>query len=141
MGRAACLISSRSGRLVPMKIIAIVLLGTAFAFSAGDPQGFYFWKSGDLKAFTKTLPAKMDAKKFANQRLGDDGNHYYLMVHREGTADAELHETQADVIVVQTGEGTLVYGGEVVEMPAKVPHWVKVAPGKQITYLVIKVTQ
>jgi len=153
-----------------MKIIAIVLLGTAFAFSAGDPQGFYFWKSADLKAFTKTLPAKMDAKKFANQGLGDDGNHYYLMVHREGTADAELHETQADVIVVQTGEGTLVYGGQmvdgktsapneirgpgiaggtekplmpgdVVEMPAKVPHWVKVAPGKQITYLVIKVTQ
>ena len=151
-----------------MRPIAVVLLGAAFAFSAGDPQGFYFWKSADLKMHTKSLSPKMDAKKFANQKLGENGNHYYLMVHREATGDAELHETQADIIVVQTGEGSLVYGGQitdgkttapneirgpgitggmekplmpgdVVEMPAKVPHWVKVAPGKQITYLVVKV--
>ena len=31
--------------------------------------------------------------------------------------------------------------GDVVEIPAKVPHWVKLAPGRQITYLVVKVTQ
>src|SRR5690242_4477213 len=92
--QAACHISFRSARLVrgdSMKLIAVALLGTAFAFSAGDPQGFYFWKSNDLKMFTKSLSPKMDAKKFANERLGDDGNHYYLMVHREGTGDAELH--------------------------------------------------
>jgi mannose-6-phosphate isomerase-like protein (cupin superfamily) len=153
-----------------MKLIIVALLGAVFAFPAGDPQGFFFWKSADLKAFSKSLSPKMDAKKFATQRLGENGNHFYLMVHREGTADAELHETQADVIIVQTGEGTLVYGGQmvdgkttapneirgpgisggsekpllpgdVVEMPAKVPHWVKVAPGKQLTYLVVKVTQ
>jgi hypothetical protein len=153
-----------------MKLPAVALLATAFAFSAGDPQGFYYWKSADLKMFQKTLAPKIDAKKSANQRIGENGNHYYLAVHREGTGDAELHETQADILVVQTGEGTLVYGGQmmdpkttaphevrgpgisdgiekalapgdVVEMPAKVPHWVKVAPGKQITYLVVKVTQ
>jgi len=153
-----------------MKILAIVLLGAAFAFSAGDPQGFHFWKSSDLKVYTKTLSPKMDAKKFVSERLSENGNHSYVMVHREATGDAELHETQADVIVVQTGEGTLVYGGQmkdgqttapheirgpglsggtekplmpgdIAEVPAKVPHWVKVAPGKQITYLVVKVTQ
>ena len=153
-----------------MKLPILIPLAALFAFSASDPQGFYYWKSADLKMFTKTMGPKMDAKKFANQRIGENGSHYYLMVHREGTGDSELHETQADVIIVQTGEGTLVYGGQmadgkttapnevrgsgitggmekplapgdVVEMPAKVPHWVKVAPGKQITYLVVKVTQ
>jgi hypothetical protein len=153
-----------------MKLPAVAILTCAFAFSAGDPQGFYFWKSADLKMFDQSLAPKMDAKKFANQRLAENGNHYYLMVHREGTGDAELHETQADVIIMQTGEGTLVYGGEmvdgkttapnevrgpgikggterplapgdIVEVPAKLPHWVKVAPGKHITYLVVKVTQ
>ena len=153
-----------------MRPIAIVLLGAAFAFSAGDPQGFYFWTSADLKMHTKSLSPKMDAKKFANQKLGENGNHYYLMVHREATGDAELHETQADIIVVQTGEGSLVYGGQMVDgkttapnemraaaikggmekpigagdvvtIPAKVAHQVKLAPGKEFTYFVVKVTQ
>lgn len=153
-----------------MKLPAALLACTAFAFSAGDPQGFNYWKSTDLKAYAKTLAPKLDAKKSANQRVGEDGSHYFLMVHREGTGDSELHETQADVFIVQSGEGTLVYGGQiadgkttapneirgsgitggmekplmpgdVADIPAKLPHWVKVAPGKQITYLVVKVTQ
>ena len=153
-----------------MKLPAVAALAALFAFAAADPQGFHYFKSADLKMFTKTLAPKVDAKKFVTQRLGDNGNHYYLMVHREGTGDAELHETQADIMIVQTGEGTLVYGGQmvdpkttapneqrgpgisggmekplapgdIVEMPAKVPHWVKVPPGRQITYLVVKVTQ
>ena len=153
-----------------MKLPAIALLASVFSYSAGDPQGFEYWKAADLKMFGKTLAPKIDAKKSANVRIGENGNHFYLMVHREGTGDSELHETQADIIVVQTGEGTLVYGGQmaggkttapnevrgsgisgglekplapgdVVEVPAKTPHWVKVAPGKQITYLVVKVTQ
>lgn len=153
-----------------MKLPAVAALAAAVAFCAGDPQGVQHWKSGDLKMFTKTLAPKVNAQKFVTQRLAENGNHYYLMVHREGTGDAELHEKDADIMIVQTGEGTLVWGGkmtdakttapneqrgpgisggteqplapgDVVEMPAKVPHWVKVAPGKQITYLVVKVTQ
>jgi mannose-6-phosphate isomerase-like protein (cupin superfamily) len=151
-----------------MRLAAILILGAAFAFSADDPQGFHFWKSADLKAFGKTLAPKVDAKKVANQRIGENGNHYYLVVHRQGTGDSELHETEADIFIVQSGAGTLVYGGQiadgkttapnevrgsgitggmekplapgdVVELPAKLPHWVKVAPGKEITYVVVKV--
>lgn len=104
----------------------------------------------------------------ASEKIADLPFH----TRRPETAASTQHYAQLlrNVIVVQTGEGTLVYGGEmvdgkttapneirgpriaggtekplmpgdVVEMPAKVPHWVKVAPGKQITYLVIKVTQ
>ena len=73
-------------------------------------------------------------------------------------------------MVVESGEGTLVYGGAMVDgkttapneirgasisggmekklapgdvatVPAKLPHQVKLDPGKQITYFVVKVTQ
>lgn len=153
-----------------MKTIGIILLGAVFAFSAGDPAGFRFWKSSELKMYSQTLSPKVDATKLASEKLLGSGNRSYVMVHREGTGESEIHEALADVIIVQSGEGTLVYGGEmvegrttapheirgralaggmekplmpgdIVEMPPKVPHWVKVAPGKQITYLVVKVTQ
>jgi mannose-6-phosphate isomerase-like protein (cupin superfamily) len=77
---------------------------------------------------------------------------------------------KADVIVIQTGTATLVTGGEVIdpkdtgpneiqgagikggvkrevgpgdviEIPAGVPHQFFIAPGTQITYLVVKVVK
>ena len=84
---------------------------------------------------------------------------------REGDGSAEVHETQVDVWIVQDGEvvggtmvepktvkpheirGTSIDGGEkqslkagdIVHIPVKVPHQLKIAPGKTFTYLVIKV--
>jgi mannose-6-phosphate isomerase-like protein (cupin superfamily) len=83
---------------------------------------------------------------------------------------AELHETQADVFFVQSGSATLVYGGTVVDgkttqpheirgpsiaggmekklsagdvvtIPAKTPHLLKIDPGNEFTYFFVKVTQ
>ena len=102
------------------------------------------------------------------ERIASYPNHYALMAHREGDGEAELHEKMADLFVVQSGEGTLVVGGtvpggkttapgeirgpsiqggehkklgpgDVVHIPANVPHQVLVAPGKQFTYFVMKV--
>lgn len=97
------------------------------------------------------------------------GNHAISISHREKDGRAELHETKADVIVIQSGEATLVFGGQVIDpkqtvaneiqgsgikggiskavktgdvihIPVGVPHQFFLAPGKQITYLVVKVT-
>ena len=89
-----------------------------------------------------------------------------MVAHREGSGEAEYHATQADVFVVQSGEATLVVGGELVDgkttraqrnarrlrikggtekklaagdvvtIPAKVAHQVKLDAGKQFTYFV-----
>jgi mannose-6-phosphate isomerase-like protein (cupin superfamily) len=93
-----------------------------------------------------------------------------MVAHREGSGEAEYHATQADIFVVQSGEATLVYGGslvdgkttapnemraasisggmekkiaagDVVTIPAKLPHQVKLDSGKEFTYFVVKVTQ
>jgi mannose-6-phosphate isomerase-like protein (cupin superfamily) len=98
------------------------------------------------------------------------GNHQLEISHRDKDGRAELHRVKADVIVIQSGTATLVYGGEVIdpaatlpneiqgsgikggdrrtvspgdiiEIPAGVPHQFLLAPGTQITYLVVKVLQ
>ena len=42
-----------------MKPIALALLLTGFALPAGDPAGFFLWKSAELKGYKTSLAAKM----------------------------------------------------------------------------------
>jgi mannose-6-phosphate isomerase-like protein (cupin superfamily) len=153
-----------------MKPLALALLLAGFALPAGDPTGFYLWKSAELKGFSKSLVSKMSEKKLASQSLANYGNYTFNVAHREATGEAEYHATQADVFFVQTGEATLVVGGElidgktsapnemraasikggvekklaagdVVTIPAKTAHQLKLDAGKQFTYFYVKVTQ
>lgn len=100
----------------------------------------------------------------------DFGNHLLEISHREANGRAELHKKKADVMVIQSGTATLAYGGtvidpvvtgpneiqgsgirgaqkrsvgpgDIIEIPAGVPHQFFLAPGTQITYLVVKVNQ
>ncbi len=100
----------------------------------------------------------------------DFGDHLLEISHREVSGKVELHQIKADVMVIQTGSATLVTGGEVVdakpsgpneiqgsaikggtkrtigpgdviEIPAGVPHQFLLEPGTQITYLVVKVVK
>jgi mannose-6-phosphate isomerase-like protein (cupin superfamily) len=153
-----------------MKLLVTALLCAGFALPAGDPPGFLMWTSAELKGFSKTLAPKVDAQKVATQALGGHGNYNFMMVHRQGSGLAEWHEIQSDIMVIETGSGTLTYGGELVDgkttqphemrgpsisggtekklspgdivtVPPKVAHQVKLDPGKEITYFVVKVTQ
>lgn len=153
-----------------MRALIIVFVTAAAALPAGAPQGFELWKSSDLQAFEKKLSPKMNPQKVATQPLGSFGNHNFLIAHREGNGEAEVHETQNDVMVIESGEATLVVGGTVVDpkttapheirgpsirggekksiaagdvlhIPVKVPHQMLVENGKQITYFVVKINE
>jgi len=146
--------------------LLLPLFATASLFAAGSP-GFVVWTPADLKNYEKSLHAKLDQNHNANERLPDLEGHTVLVVHREGTGLAETHETAADFVYVISGEATVVVGGtmvdgkttgpgeirgasvtvgetkktgagDVLHIPPRVPHWFKVDPGKQITYLVVK---
>src|SRR5580704_530712 len=100
----------------------------------------------------------------------DFGNHILSISHREENGRAEVHKTKADVMVIQSGTARLVSGGEVIvpvttapnelqgsgikggesrvvgpgdviEIPAGIPHQFFLAPGTQITYFLVKVVQ
>ena len=153
-----------------MKTFLTALVFAGLALPAGDPPGFHMWTSAELKAFSKSLSPKVDAQKVATQPLASNANYLFAIAHREGPGQAEWHETQADIFFVQTGSATLIYGGnmvdakttqphemrgpsisggmekklgpgDVVTIPVKTPHQMKVDPGKEITYFYVKVTQ
>jgi uncharacterized RmlC-like cupin family protein len=143
---------------------------SAAAFPAGDPAGFHIWKAGDIGAKGKELAKKLDANKIASETVDTIGNRTFMVAHREGSGQAEWHEKQADIIVIEAGAVTMIYGGEVVDgkttapgeirgasikggteavlgvgdvlhIPAKVPHLMKLAPGKTVTYFIAKVVE
>jgi mannose-6-phosphate isomerase-like protein (cupin superfamily) len=153
-----------------MKTLLLVslLLASVSPLRAADPAGFGLWKGASVRNAGKELAGKVDDQKFAWQPLATYQNHLMGISHREGDGSAELHETQVDILIVESGEATLVVGGtmvapktikphevrgssieggeakqlivgDVVHIPAKVPHQLKIASGKTFTYLVIKV--
>src|SRR5579871_1408264 len=97
------------------KPLSLVLLCAGAAFPAGDPPGFKYWSSAELKGFSNSLAPKVNDQKIATEQLGGFGNYSFLMIHRERPGQAEWHDKQADIIVVQTGQATLVYGGSLVD--------------------------
>jgi mannose-6-phosphate isomerase-like protein (cupin superfamily) len=152
-----------------MKTIALFsLLGMTLALAASsEPQGFSVWTTSQLADIGKQLSS--DSKdEIPTQELSSSSNHKLLMQQRRSDGRAEVHETQNDILIVQSGEGTIVLGGtvvdpatirpheirgtsirggkeimihagDVVHIPAGTPHQMKVEKGKQITNLLIKV--
>jgi len=112
--------------------------------------------------------AAIDPHHLAVKQLSDFPNDAFLLVHREADGQVEWHETQVDVFFVQSGSATLVVGGtllngetvaphekrdgtiqggarqklsagDVVRIPARVPHQVVLDGAHEFTYFVIKV--
>jgi len=106
--------------------------------------------------------------KAGTQSIANWGNHSLTVAHREGNGEAELHETQADIIFVKGGDamfvlggkipdgktsapneirGTKIEGGEkfalhagdVIHVPIKTPHQFLVEAGHQVDYFAVKV--
>jgi mannose-6-phosphate isomerase-like protein (cupin superfamily) len=148
--------------------VFVSLLASTTLLHAADPEGFEVWKGAAVSNSGKELAGKMDDQKFAWLPMATYSNHLIGLSHREGDGAAELHETQADILIVETGEATLVVGGmmvapktvkphevrgtsieggtikqlvpgDIIHIAAKVPHQLKIAAGTKFTYLVIKV--
>lgn len=148
------------------KLIGLLLV---LPLIGAEPAGYKYWSAAELKGLSKPLPTKVNATTWTDN-LADFGVDHVLMVHREGSGTAELHDVEADVIVVVSGAGTLVVGGtmpgskntapgeerapavvggarqkiatgDIMHVPPKTPHQVLVDPGKQITYFTLKVKE
>lgn len=145
-----------------------ILLVPALLLAAAEVPKFAVWSASDLKGRANALSQKLDSTKLASEMLADYGNYNLQLAHREGTGGAELHQKFADVFVIQAGEGTVVSGGtiegshqtapgeirgtavrggehrrvmtgDVVHIPAGMPHQMLVDAGHQVTYFVVKV--
>lgn len=154
-------------------IKAVLLATLTIVVTATSQTGvneWQHWQSAQLKGYAKELAPKIDAQKVAAEQLGKYNNHSMLVSHREGDGLAELHEKQADVFFVQSGEGAVVIGGEMVDakpsaagelrgssikggekrelkrgdivhISAGVPHQFLVKSGKELTCVFVKVDE
>ncbi len=149
-------------------VIAMLAVG-GFAIQGGA-GGVHVWRSTDIAAKGAELAKKLDAQKVANETIATEGNRTFMVAHREGSGVAEWHEKQADVMFISSGQITMVYGGTIVDakttapgemrgpsirggteaklgagdvlhIPAKVPHQMILAPGAKVTYFVTKVIE
>lgn len=168
-----------------MVVSAVVLTAIVAQAQAGVPAGqagggqaggqapagkVLIWKAAEIGEKGKTLATKLDAHKVASEVVATDGNRSFMVAHREGSGQSEVHDRQADIIMISTGRVTMVYGGRVVDgkttapgetrgasiaggtevalgpgdvlhIPAGVAHQMTLAPGAQVTYFVAKVVQ
>lgn len=108
--------------------------------------------------------------KVAGLPLASQGQYTFSLSHRENPGRAEMHDIENDIFFVQSGQAVLLVGGrlvkpervakgqtlakgikggirqrlsagDVVHIPAKMPHQLLVEPGAPFTYFVVKVLQ
>lgn len=138
------------------------ILGLTMAMVLGCTAAWA--QDGGITVWPKGVPPGGITQK------ADFGDHLLEISHREVSGKVEVHQVKADVIVIQTGTATLVTGGDVIdptptgpneiqgssikggvsrnigpgdviEIPPGTPHQFLLAPGTQITYLVVKVVK
>jgi len=112
--------------------------------------------------------AAADPRHLAVSNIKDFPNENFILAHREADGQPEVHETQVDVVLVRSGSATLLVGGtlvngetvspherrngtinggvrqkletgDVVRIPAGMPHQFFLDGAREITYLVVKV--
>jgi mannose-6-phosphate isomerase-like protein (cupin superfamily) len=141
-----------------------------FLLQGGSTPATQVWKASEIQDRGRALAKKLDAQKVASETIATVGNRSFMVAHREGSGQAEWHDKQADVMFISSGTVTMIYGGTVVDgkttapgeirgsgisggtevtlgpgdvlhVPAKTPHQMKLAPGAQVTYFVTKVIE
>ena len=135
--------------------------------TAALSQAVDIYSVRDLKAAEGKLAQKKEP--FASQNLARYGNHYTMLAYREATGSSEVHEHEADILVIEEGTATIVTGGtvvnpktqkpgeirgssitggerhtlatgDIIHIPAGTPHQLLIEKGKPFTYFVVKVT-
>lgn len=95
--------------------IALITILAAGIVHAGDRDGFGMWKQSDFQAHEKLLDQKIQPDHSARETLGEYGNHMIRMIHRVATGAPEFHAHTIDVWVVESGKGTMVVGGKLID--------------------------
>ena len=123
-----------------------------------------------LLGMEKTLATKTDASGLATQTLKKYATDYSMLAFRKQSGKAELHEKFADFYVVVAGNATLVSGGkmvngattapgevrgdsiaggkemklkkgDIVHIPADIPHQLLLTKGDTFQYFIVKVQE
>jgi mannose-6-phosphate isomerase-like protein (cupin superfamily) len=128
------------------------------------------WSPAELQERVKHLKELAREKGSASEKLETYPHHYTMLAFRNRSGGGEVHQNYADVFYILDGRATLLTGGEVVEpkstgpgetlgtsvkggsrqelkagdvvhIPASMPHQMMLAEGDTVTYFVVKVEE
>ena len=125
-------------------------------------------EAGELKQHDAELSKHVADDHSSRETLADYGDHRFRMLYRDADGNPEQHDNVIDIVMVQSGEGALQLGGTVIgrrsttpgeyvgtrldggerhplaagdilHVPAGVPHAFLVTKGQHITYVLLKI--
>lgn len=128
------------------------------------------WPQAELLERAKHLKELAAEKGSASEKLETYPHHFTMLAFRNRSGGGEVHQNYADVFYILDGHATLITSGEVVEpkltgpgetlgtsvkggsrqalkagdvvhIPASMPHQMVLADGDTVTYFVIKVEE
>src|SRR4030095_7911576 len=96
-------------------LVSAVLIAPVFA---ADVPGLAIWKSSELTQRDAALSTRVGPDHSARETLADYGDHRFRLLYRDADGVPEQHDNIVDVVIVQSGEGTLVLGGKMINLKA-----------------------
>ncbi|HLK48620.1 MAG TPA: AraC family ligand binding domain-containing protein [Bryobacteraceae bacterium] len=145
----------------------LLLLLIAPSFAANEST-FGLWTSAVVAQHEAKLKMHVAPDHSSRETLADYGDHRFRLLYRDADGLPEEHDKIVDVVMVHSGEGALMVGGtmsgkkgsaesgeylgtglaggevhplgagDIVHIPAGMPHSFRVPAGKHITYVLLK---
>ena len=131
-----------------------------------EPPGFAMWSASELDRRNAALATRIGPDRSARETLADYGNpsgaHRFRFIHRDADGVPEIHDEIIDVVLIRSGAGSLLAGGEmldrdgsrgsgivggerhrvaagdVLHIPAQMPHGYLVPDGGHVTYVLVR---
>jgi len=157
-------------RRTSVVLLAIGLMTSVGALAQDAAPTPDRYSPAELMAMEQKLAQKKDASGTATETLKKYATDYSMLAYRSQSGKAELHEKFADFYVVVDGNATLVSGGtmvngapsapgevrgdsitggkemklkkgDIVHIPANIPHQLMLAKGDTFQYFIIKVQE
>jgi mannose-6-phosphate isomerase-like protein (cupin superfamily) len=150
-----------------MMRLSLLLLLIAPSFAAEESR-FAMWTPAEIQQREDVLKKSVAPDHSSRETLADYGDHRLRLLYRDADGFPELHDKIVDVVMVHSGEGALMLGGtmsgkkgnaetgeymgtsltggqlypikagDILHIPAGIPHSFHVAAGKHITYVLLK---
>jgi len=145
--------------------LLFLLMAPSFA---ADESSFALWTPSAIEQHESTLKKHVAPDHSSRETLADYGDHRFRLLYRDADGLPEEHDQIVDVVMAHSGEATLMVGGtmagkkgsaetgeyvgtalaggelhplatgDIVHIPAGIPHSFLVSAGKHITYVLLK---
>ena len=151
-----------------MKRTSILLIAGALFVSAESSKDIWIMGNGEVNSTLASIRAANPKKPSVSKVVGTFPGHSVMLIQRNGNGEVEVHAHKNDIFFVRQGTATLITGGEVVggketgkdeirgesirngakhtihagdivQIPAGVPHQILLDPGQTFAYATVKV--